>query len=156
MPLPRIVAVSVCAGVLGAQLAISSPLAPDRSWYWPFLPYPMYSSAHARSDTIAVPQLRASACGTAKPEVDVSAQTLGVPLHQLTSLLSTIARSPDSDVADSAKGRLSRAIEAEYPARYCEMSAWVRTVRVSDASTYNLENPMRRAAAWNVNRADSR
>jgi hypothetical protein len=156
MPLPKFVAVSVCAVVLGAQLAVSSPLVSDRSWYWPFLPYPMYATAHARTDTIAVPQLRASECGTAKPEMVVSAETLGVPLHQLTSLVSTIARRPASEVADSAKSRLSRAIEAQYPARYCEMSAWVRTVRVSDPSTYDLGNPMRRASVWNVNRTASR
>ena len=72
------------------------------------------------------------------------------------SLLGTIARAPESDVGAQARARLSRAIEAEFPARYCTASVWVRTVRVADPSTYDLRNPVRRAAKWSVNGAAAR
>jgi hypothetical protein len=156
MPLPKLIAVSICTGVLGAQLAVAIPPASGRSWYWPFLPYPMYSQAHAQSDTLIVPQLRVRACGESHPEQILGARALGVPLHQLTASLTTIARAPNSDSANAAKARLGRAVEAEYPARYCEASAWVRTVRVDDASTYDLRNPMHRIVGWNVNQTGSR
>ena len=81
MPLPKLVAAAVVAGVLGAQFAVSTPLAPDRSWYWPFLPYPMYAQAHVVTDTLAVPQLRVSECGSARAEAILSARVLGAPLH---------------------------------------------------------------------------
>jgi hypothetical protein len=156
MLLPKLIAVAVCAGVLGAQLALAIPPAPDRSWYWPFLPYPMYSKAHASSDTLIVPQLRVRACGDSSHEVILDANTLGAPLHHLTALLTTIARAPGSDSASDAQGRLGRAIEAEFPARYCAASAWARTVRVDDPSTYDLHNAMHRVAVWDVNRTDSK
>ena len=156
MPLPRLVAISVCAGLLGAQLAVAIPPASDRSWYWPFLPYPMYARAHARSDTVVVPQLRARECGESKPEVILSSSVLGVPLHQLTALLITIARAPGSDAANDAKTRLARAIEAEYPARYCSASAWARTIRINDPSTYDLHDPMHMAAVWELNRTEAK
>jgi hypothetical protein len=156
MPLPKLVAAAVVAGVLGAQFVVATPLAPDRSWYWPFLPYPMYAKAHQASDTLAVPQLRVSACGSARPEAIMSASALGAPVQQVTSLLGTIARAPESDQGAHARARLSRALEAEFPARYCTASVWVRTVRIADPSTYDLENPMRRAAVWSVKQADAR
>ena len=156
MPLPKLLVTVACVAVLATQFAVATPLAADRSWYWPFLPYPMYSKAHARSDTLIVSQLRVRACGESKREEILEASTLGAPLQQLTSLLTKIARAPDSDTANEAKGRLGRAIEAEFPARYCAASAWARTVRVADPLTYDLHNPMRRAAVWNLNRTESR
>ena len=156
MPLPKLVAASLCAGVLGVQLAVAIPPASDRSWYWPFLPYPMYSKAHAHSDSLIVAELRVRECGESKSDVILNASVFGTPLHQLTALLTTIARAPDSNSANVAKARLGRAIEAEFPARYCAASAWARTVRVADPLTYDLHNPMRRAAVWKLNRTESR
>jgi hypothetical protein len=156
MPLPRIIAVSICTGVLGVQLAVAVPPASERSWYWPFLPYPMYSRSHARSDTLIVPQLRVRACGESTREEILDASTLGAPLHQLRSLLTMIVRAPNSDTANIARGRLARAIEAEFPARYCAASAWTRTVRVGDQSTYDLDNTMHLASEWELNRAGSK
>jgi hypothetical protein len=156
MPLPKLIAAAVCVSILGAQLSVAFPPASDRSWYWPFLPYPMYSKAHALSDTLVVPQLRAEQCEDPTHEVILDATTLGAPLHQLTGLLTTIARAPESAAADSAMGRLSRAIEAEYPARYCVAAAWARTIRVADTATYDLHSPLRRVTVWSVNRAESK
>jgi hypothetical protein len=153
MPLPKLVAAVVCAGILGTQIVIASPMSPDRSWYWPFLPYPMYSRAHTVSDTIVVAQLRASECVSASNETILSERSLGAPLHQLVSLVTTIARAPESDTAAVARERLSGAIEAQYPGRYCAASAWVRTTRVADGATYDLRGPMHRAAAWTLNDA---
>ncbi len=156
MPLPKFVAVAAIVGVLGAQLAVATPLATDRSWYWPFLPYPMYAKAHALSDTLVVPQLRVATCAAPHPETVMPARTLGPPLQQVMSLLGTVARAPESEEGTAARARLSRAIEAEFPARYCSASVWVRIVRVADPSTYDLRNPMQRAAAWSVNEASAR
>jgi hypothetical protein len=153
MPLPKLVAAAVCIGVLGAQISIASPASPNRNgWYWPFLPYPMYAKAHARTDTLVVPQLRVAECGGATAEMILPEDSLGAPLSQLLSNLTTIARVPHSEVATIAAERLSRAIEAQYPGRYCTASAWVRTVYVADRATSDLHGPMRRAAVWAVNR----
>jgi hypothetical protein len=156
MPLPKLVAAAACTAILGAQFSVAFPPASDRSWYWPFLPYPMYAQPHAQSDTLLVAELRVRECGEAKHEWILNAKALGTPLHQLTALLSNIARAPDSEVAESAKGRLGRAIEAEFPARYCVASAWARTVRVNDTSTYDLHNAMHRVAVWDLNQAEKK
>jgi hypothetical protein len=154
MPLPKLVAAAVCVGVLGAQVAIASPASSDQhGWYWPFLPYPMYALAHVRSDTLVVPQLRATECAGAKSHVILTEDSLGAPHSQLLSTLGTISRVPESEVARRAAGRLSGAIEAQYPGRFCTASAWVRTVYIADTATYDLDRPLRRAAEWAVNGA---
>jgi hypothetical protein len=150
MPLPKVVATAACVAMLGAQLAVATPLASERSWYWPFLPYPMYAKAHVASDTLVVPQLRVRECGHAAPEEVLDASALGTPLHRLRSVLTIIVGAPGSASADSAKDRIGRAIEAEFPGRYCSASAWARVVRVADTATYGLHSQMRRAVAWNM------
>jgi hypothetical protein len=156
MPLPKLVAAAACVAVLGSQLAVATPLASDRSWYWPFLPYPMYARAHAASDTLAITQLLVSQCAGKRTTAIMSASELGAPLKQVMSLLGTVARAPESAEGARARDRLSRAIEAQYPATYCTATVWVRTVRVGDPSTYDLHGPMRQVAAWSVNAADAR
>lgn len=153
MPLPKFVAAAVCVGVLGVQISIASPISPDRNgWYWPFLPYPMYARSHARMDTVVVPELRATKCVDSKADVILTEDSLGAPHSQLESSVTTIARVPESEAAKRAAGRLSEAIEAQYPGRYCAASAWVRTVYLADSATYDLQRPLRRAAEWAVNR----
>lgn len=156
MPLPKLLAAAACISLLGAQLSVAFPPASVRTWYWPFLPYPMYSTAHALSDTLIVPQLRAGECANATHEVTLDATTLGAPLHALAGLLTTIAHAPDSEEATDAKRRISRAVEAEFPARYCTASAWARTIRVADTATYDLRTPMHRVAVWNVNHTEAK
>jgi hypothetical protein len=77
--------------------------------------------------------------------------SLAVPRNQLLTLLVVVARAPESEEARRAESKMSRAIEAQYPARYCSASAWMRIVRVADTSTYHLRMPMRRVAVWPVN-----
>jgi hypothetical protein len=154
MALPKFFAGIVCASVLGTQSLIASPISPDQNgWYWPFLPYPMYAKSHARTDTLVVPQLRATECAGAKSEVVLTGDSLGTPSSQLLSSMITIAHVPESEAAKKAAGRLSEAIEAQYPGRFCTAWAWVRTVYVADTATYDLQRPMRRVAEWAVNRA---
>jgi hypothetical protein len=154
MTLPKLVAVAVSACVLGAQILISSPLSPERhGWYWPFLAYPMYAEAHSLSDSLVVPELRVTRCGSNASSVTLMTDSLAVPRNQLLTLLVVVARAPDSEEARSAELKLSRAVEAQYPARYCSASAWMRVVHVADTSTYHLRMPMRRAADWPVNQA---
>lgn len=152
MPLPKFVASAVCVGVLGAQLAISSPISPERhGWYWPFLAYPMYAEAHFRSDSLSISELRVARCGSHELTTVLMTDSLGVPRNQLLTLLSIAVRAPSSAAARSAEARLSRAVESQYPARFCTASAWVRVAYVADTSTYHVQMPMRRAAVWPVN-----
>jgi hypothetical protein len=151
MPLPKFVAVGVCAGVLGAQLLVSFPITRySRGWYWPFLPYPMYSVPHAETDTLVVAQLRVSPCGGTERSTIMPAEELGVPLDQMTQSLVSIARAPAGVEERGESARLSRAIDAQYPGRYCAASAWLRVVRVSDSSTHHVDGPMRLAARWTM------
>ena len=152
MTLPKLVAVAVSTCVLGAQILISSPLSPERhGWYWPFLAYPMYAEAHSLSDSLVVPELRVARCGSDVSSTTLMTDSLAVPRNQLLTLLVVVARAPESEEARSAESKLSRAVEAQYPARYCSASAWMRVVHVADTSTYHVRMPMRRAAVWPVN-----
>jgi hypothetical protein len=151
MPLAKVVATAVCVGVLGVQGVIASPpLLPRYGWNWPFLPYPMYAMAHARADSLVVSELRVADCSRVPATTVMSPELLGTPLYQLPNLTVTIARAPESDAARAAMGKISRAVEAQFPGRYCSASAWVRTVRVGDTATYALGTPMRRAAEWTL------
>jgi hypothetical protein len=157
MPLPKLVAAIVSLCVLGAQIAISSPISPERhGWYWPFLPYPMYAESHARTDSLVVPELRAAACGSEVFTSILTADSLTTPRNQLVTLLVVAARDPEGAAGKSAEAKLSGAIEAQYPARYCTASAWIRVAHVADTSTYHVRAPMRRAAVWAVNEAGDR
>ncbi|MDQ2768792.1 MAG: hypothetical protein M3Y30_16750 [Gemmatimonadota bacterium] len=157
MPLPKVVAAAVCASVLGAQFAIASPLSPERhGWYWPFLPYPMYSESHFRSDSLVVPELRVARCGSDEFTATLMTDSLAIPRSQLLTLLVAVRRAPASAAARSGEALLGRAVEAEYPAQYCTASAWVRVVYVADTSTYELRGPMRRAAVWPVHESGAK
>ena len=157
MPLPKVVAVGVCATVLGAQLAISSPISPERhGWYWPFLTYPMYAEAHFRSDSLTVSELRVAKCGSNALTTVLMTDSLGAPRSQLLTLLVIAARVPESAAGRGAEAKLSRAVESQYPARYCTASAWVRVAYVADTSTYHVLMPMRRAAVWPVNESGAK
>lgn len=151
MPLPKVVATAVCIGVLGVQGAMASPpLVARYGWNWPFLPYPMYAMAHARADSLVVSELRVADCSRVPAITVMTPELLGTPLYQLPGLMITIARAPESDAARAAMGKVSRAVAAQFPGRYCSASAWVRTVFVADTATYALGRPMRRAAEWTL------
>ena len=151
MPLPKFVAAGICTLVLGAQLRASLPISKyTRGWYWPFMPYPMYSVPHFAADSLVIPELRVAECGRDEQSTILTAEELGVPLDQLTQALVTVARSPDGVEGRSESARLSRAIEAQYPGRYCSASAWLRVLRVSDSSTHHVDAPMRVAARWTM------
>jgi len=154
MPLPKFVAAAVCASVLGAQVVISSPISPERhGWYWPFLTYPMYAEAHFLSDSLTVTELRVAECGSDALATVLMTDSLAAPRNQLLTLLVIAVRHPESPAGRSAEAKLSRAVESQYPGRYCTASAWARVAYVADTSTYHLQMPMRRAAVWPVNDA---
>jgi hypothetical protein len=156
MPLPKIIASGVCIAVLGTQLFLSSPVSPNaHGWYWPFLAYPMYAESHSRSDSLLVMELRVARCGDASLSQIISADDLGAPHNQIHNLLLDIARAPGSEKGKSAAAKVSRAVEARYPGRFCAASAWERVVYVADTSTYRVRAPMRRAATWSLERVES-
>ena len=157
MQLPKFVAAGVCAAVLGAQLWVSLPVSKDvYGWYWPFLPYPMYAVAHTSSDSFLVPELRVAACGSAELTTVVGQDGLGIWTEQLNTMLSGIARDTSAASAGHATAKLSRAIDAQFPGRYCTASVWLRVVSVADTSTYHVSAPMRLAAMWSMLNAGSK
>ena len=157
MTLPKLAAAAACAFVLGAQIVIASPISPERhGWYWPFLAYPMYAESHARTDSLLVPELHVAVCGSDRVSALLDTDSIAIPRNQLLTLLVSAARAPESTKGRLAEARLSRAVEAQYPARYCTASAWIRVVRVDDSSTYRLHAPMRVAATWPINAVDKK
>ena len=157
MQLPKFVAAGVCAAVLGAQLWVSLPVSKNvRSWYWPFLPYPMYGVAHTSSDSFLVPELRVAACGSAELTTVVGQDGLGIWTEQLNTMLSGIARDTTGASAGHATAKLSRAIDAQFPGRYCTASVWLRVVSVADTSTHHVSAPKRLAVTWSMLDAGSK
>lgn len=151
MPLPKFVASGVCAAVLGAQLWVSFPISTNvRGWYWPFLPYPMYGVAHKSSDYFIVPELRAAACGRAELTTPLGQEQLGIWTEQLNTMLIGIAHDSSSAGGRRATAMLSRAIDAQFPGRYCTASIWLRVVTVADTSTHHVTAPMRLAVTWSI------
>ena len=149
MPLPKFVAAGVCTAILGAQLWISFPISKElRSWYWPFLPYPMYAVAHGRDDYFIVSELRVAACGSTRYATMLTAEDVGLSIEQLSQALVYIAQAPHAPRADRAAGMVSRAIEAQHPGRYCSASSWLRVVSVSDTSTHHAYAKTHMAAEW--------
>lgn len=151
MPLPKFVASGICAAVLAAQLRVSFPISTEvRGWYWPFLPYPMYGVAHTKNDHFVVPELRVAACGSGALARTLGQDELGVWTEQLNVVLSGIAHDTSAANARRDIAKLSRAIDAQFPGRYCTASVWVRVVSVADTSTHHVLAPMRLAAAWSI------
>jgi hypothetical protein len=151
MQLPKFVAAGVCVAVLGAQLWVSLPISNDvRGWYWPFLPYPMYGVAHKRSDSFIVPELRVAACGSGALTTVLGEDSLGSWTELLNTMLIGIARDTSVTSARHANAKLSRAIDAQFPGRYCTASMWLRVVSVADTSTHHVSAPMRLAATWSM------
>ena len=155
MQLPKFVAAGVCTLVLGAQLRVSLPISKDvRGWYWPFLPYPMYAAPHKSSDYFIVPELRVAACGRTALTTVVGQDSLGIWTEQLNTMLVGIAHDTSAASARHASAKLSRAIDAQFPGRYCSASVWLRVVTVADTSTHHVSAPMRLAATWSMRDAE--
>jgi hypothetical protein len=157
MPLPKVVAASVCAAVLGAQLWVSIPISKElRGWYWPFLPYPMYAVPHNRSAYFIAPELRVAVCGHSQLTTVMGQGELGVGSEMLTTMLTGIAHNPSAPAAARSTAQLSRAIEAQFPGRYCTASMWLRVVKVADTSTHHVTGPMRLTLTWPIDSASAR
>jgi hypothetical protein len=153
MQLPKAIAAGVCIVVLGAQLFVSFPISREQhGWYWPFLPYPMYSVPHARADTLVLPELRVAECGSSDFATIATPETLGIPRNQYHRLLGITYRDSSAAARSRAAARLTAVIDAQFPGRYCSASSWVRVVRIADTSTHHLRVPMRRTAVWQMNR----
>ena len=149
MPLPKIVAAGVCTAILGAQLWATFPISKElRAWYWPFVPYPMYAVAHARDDSFVSPALRVATCGSTEAKTVLTAHELGVLDEQLRLSLIYITVAPNAPRARREYGKLTRAIEAQHPGRFCTASVWMRVVKVSDTTTHHAYGKMREVAAW--------
>jgi hypothetical protein len=157
MPLPKFVASGVCAAILGLQLWVSFPVSKElRAWYWPFLPYPMYATARERDDYFLAPELRVARCGSASFETVLRADQLGTSTQKLNIALVHTAKAPTAPASTRTEARLSGAIEAQFPGRFCAASSWVRTVSVSDTSTHHAFGESRMAASWSLRDTDAR
>jgi len=157
MQLPKFVAAGVCIAILGAQIRETFPITREaRGWYWPFLPYPMYAVPHKSGDYFIVPELRVAACDNPERFTAMSPAKLGVSPEQVALMLTTIAHASNSASGRNTSARLSRAIDAQFPGRYCAASAWIRVVTVADTATYDVSAPMRLAATWSMTDASSR
>ena len=157
MQLPKFVAAGVCTVILGAQLWVSFPISKEmRGWYWPFLPYPMYAAPHESSDSFIIPELRVAACGKTEIATVIAPASLGLATEQFNSILTAIARAPNAESGRRTSARLARAIEAQFPGRYCAASAWVRVVSVADTATHHVSAPVRLAATWSMSDASTR
>jgi len=148
--LPRAVVAALCAIILGAQVRASLPISRvTYGWYWPFLSYPMYAIAHQRGDSLVARELRATTCGSPATTTILGADALGPPPAELDALLREIARNPGAP-APALTAKATRAIDAQFPGRFCEASVWARTLFVADPLTHRLRAPMQRVAAWTI------
>lgn len=157
MPLRKALAAVVCIAILGAQLWTIYPISRvTNGWYWPFLSYPMYAIAHGRGDSLVVSELRVATCGHAERSTIVTSGEIGIPWQKLAGVLNSIVRNREAPAESRDVARVTRALSAQLPGRYCAASVWTRVVYVADTSTHHLRGPMRRAAEWPMNRTGSR
>jgi len=138
--------------VLGAQVRALFPRAGrPHEWHWPFLDYPMYSSAHFPGESLIRHELRAVPCDRPDTAIAVSVSALHIDLGRYWGILRGLEKSPAAQATADSLGPL---IQAATGTRLCALEIW-RQVFVVERSGLRIDDrPWVRFRAWTLD-ADS-
>jgi hypothetical protein len=140
--------------VLGLQLWIVLPPGQHGGWYWPFVEYPMYSTAHPPTDSVTAFALRVWTCKASAIAVPVT-DSLGMPLLGLRSLMASVVSTHTTPSRRAASlNVLSEAIAASTKHRACAAEIVTRSIPVATFDWTARTASWTRAFRWNLT-ADS-
>lgn len=144
--------IGVIIFVLGAQIVL--PVV-GGAWYWPFLPYPMYSMPHYATESVPDHRVRARPCDPAGAEpVSLGAFDLGTTPYQLRDDLLHVARAAKATPPDTARliehTRILEALVKHAPGRWCEVEVWERAYPNTGDVASALRLPWHLAVRWPI------
>lgn len=139
-------AITCIVVVLGAQARVLFPRgARPHEWHWPFLDYPMYSSAHHLGDSLIRNELRAVPCDRPDSTIALSVTALHIDLGRYWALLDQLARSP---TAQAHAESLRPLLEAATDARLCSLELWRQIFVVERSGVGTDDRPWVRFRRW--------
>lgn len=141
-------AVSCIIVILGAQAwTIFPPGGRPRERHWPFLDYPMYSSAHYPGDSVILQEVRAVPCDTLHSRLTVDVSALHIDLGRYWAMVNRIARAPGRDPTLDTLGSLMRsAIHADV----CALEVWRQVLIVERRGVRLDDHPWVRVREWTI------
>ena len=146
-------AAALCAVVLGGQtLAVFARTSADNSWYWPFVDYPMYSTAHDYSDVVLYYELRAQPCGSADT-VTLSFDHL-MDRSSLQALLYQMSNG-DTQSRTGAGGVVDHLLASRTGPAMCSAQLWEYRHFIAWEGYRGQSEPPRLVRAWDVPHDDA-
>jgi len=156
MPDARKVAVSLLsAAVLGAQLVAIAPSAISHNsyntWFWPFLDYPMYSTAYVYSDAVVYFELRGQSCDS-QETVALSFEDLHMDRSSLQLLLHLAANEqlPSTAAGSSAIGLIDHVLQSRNGSAICSAEVWEHRYEVTWDGPSDRRAPPQLVRTWTV------
>ncbi len=172
----KAIAVAFVTGVVGLQAWAISPLNYSRTWYWPFINYPMYSAAKLPGDNFvehalaldlgdpgAAQELVASGTGTLiegadGPLILITPAELGghvfTHYRSLALLAEEVAALDQGDpgALQSELDRLSALVADQVADREFEILLMAREYRIGEGGLEDRDPPWSRVFSWSHGR----
>ena len=129
----KVIACCVIAFVLGVQVWIIVPRQPKyRMWYWPFVNYPMFSSARYPGDGVDFWILHGVECSGKESTRELKHADLHIRTFNFFATLRNAAKIANKDpqerqVALHAQQLLSRMLNKYFPGEFCSAQVWRRS-----------------------------
>lgn len=123
-------AAAIIAGVLGAQFWVIVPRRYQQAWYWPFVNYPMYSTAHYAGEQFSERELWAGPAGEPERMRLVSNRELNLTPFKYARALRKATNRDDSIVSGSdetASEFLGRLVVERMPSQPVRLQIWEHT-----------------------------
>jgi hypothetical protein len=151
----KLAAIVLSAGVLGAQLvAIATATLSNNSyntWFWPFMDYPMYSTAHLYSDAVQYFELRGRSCDS-QQAVALSFDDLHMDRSSLQLLLYLAASEPGRSMgaASSATGLIDHMLQSHDGSAICWAEVWEHRREVTWNGPSEMRSPPQLVRTWSL------
>ena len=151
----KLAAIVLSAGVLGAQLVAIAPSTLSgnsyNTWFWPFMDYPMYSTAYLYSDAVLYFELRGRSCDS-QEAVALSFDDLHMDRSSLQLLLHLAAdeRVRSTGAGSSATGLIDHMLQSRDGSAICSAEVWEHRREVTWNGPSGTRSPPQLVRTWSV------
>ncbi|HEX5436703.1 MAG TPA: hypothetical protein VFW98_06070 [Gemmatimonadaceae bacterium] len=155
MTLRKLFAIGVCVAILGAQIwVIAPPLGRSRTWYWPFLNYPMYSRSLPAGSVFKQYALDALPCAGGPAPIVVSDDLLGLRRFRAYDLLQsiddTVGSAASRAAADSSMALIDHLVSTRSSVSLCTLRLRVQSITLGPDGVQDPDLVWSTVRSWPV------
>jgi hypothetical protein len=151
----KLAAIVLSASVLGAQLVAIAPSTLSNNtyntWFWPFMDYPMYSTAHVYSDAVLYFELRGRSCDS-QQAIELSFDDLHMDRSSLQLLLHLAASEAlrSTGAGSSATGLIDHMLQSRDGSAICSAEVWEHRQEITWNGPRGTRSPPQLVRTWSV------